>query len=267
MRQLLFKPGELTLAHVEGRRVRYLHPWRLFLVINVLYFLVQPFSGFGGYNNSLRSQMERQVYSDWSDIPGKVLEQVRLDLRETLVAEGVSVDSLGSEVHRSRGSTAFRDYEERFNQRSSTLSRSLILLFIPCFAVLLWLLFVRSKDALAADHAVFATHFMSWQLLAMGCVYLPLVGLASRLAIWLAGGPVEFSEILEANPGLDWLLNFIGEQSTLIFIVVYLYLAARRAYGDGRGAAALRASALTVANVPLIWAYRFLLFWLTYWTV
>src|SRR5207245_1863262 len=37
---LLFKPGYLTREFLEGRRVRYLPPLRLYLVLSVLFFLV-----------------------------------------------------------------------------------------------------------------------------------------------------------------------------------------------------------------------------------
>jgi Protein of unknown function (DUF3667) len=41
---LLFKPGFLTLEFLSGRRVRYLPPLRLYLVLSVLFFLVLGFS-------------------------------------------------------------------------------------------------------------------------------------------------------------------------------------------------------------------------------
>ncbi len=37
---LLFKPGHLTLEYLEGRRVRYMPPFRMYLVISVLFFLL-----------------------------------------------------------------------------------------------------------------------------------------------------------------------------------------------------------------------------------
>jgi len=40
---LLFKPGHLTLEYLEGRRVRYMPPFRMYLVISVLFFLLVSF--------------------------------------------------------------------------------------------------------------------------------------------------------------------------------------------------------------------------------
>lgn len=267
VRVLLFRPGALSLAYVEGRRVSYLHPWRLFLVLNVIYFLVQPFSGFGGYNTAMLSQANRQVYSESLDLRGVLSARMGLELRETLEAEGVDPDSLDRATYESRGRTASRAYEEKFNRRSSTYAGSLILLFIPGFTAILWLLYGRRKDALLADHAVFATHFMAWELLAIGCIYLPMVGLLSRLSIMLAGGRESFFQFLQENPALGTIQNFISEQSSLLVIGLYLYLALRRVYQDSRGGALLRASILVIASVPFLVGYRLILFWLTVWTV
>lgn len=38
MRYLLFKPGKLTLEFVAGRRMAYLPPFRLYLVMSVMFF-------------------------------------------------------------------------------------------------------------------------------------------------------------------------------------------------------------------------------------
>lgn len=40
---LLFKPGFLTVEHVNGRIVRYIHPFRLYLVTSLLFFLLLSF--------------------------------------------------------------------------------------------------------------------------------------------------------------------------------------------------------------------------------
>jgi hypothetical protein len=41
---LWFKPGKLTLEFVAGRRISYLPPFRLYLVLSVIFFLIAPLS-------------------------------------------------------------------------------------------------------------------------------------------------------------------------------------------------------------------------------
>lgn len=43
LKALLFQPGHLTVEHVNGRIVRYIHPFRLFLVTSLLFFLLLSF--------------------------------------------------------------------------------------------------------------------------------------------------------------------------------------------------------------------------------
>lgn len=40
---LLFKPGHMTVEHVNGRIVRYIHPFRLYLVTSLIFFLLLSF--------------------------------------------------------------------------------------------------------------------------------------------------------------------------------------------------------------------------------
>ena len=60
---LLKKPGFLTKEYLNGKRTLYLKPLQLFLLINLLYFLIQPFTIAQGFNNTLNSQIHRQIYS------------------------------------------------------------------------------------------------------------------------------------------------------------------------------------------------------------
>jgi hypothetical protein len=43
LKALFFKPGHLTVEHVNGRIVRYIHPFRLYLVSSLLFFLLLSF--------------------------------------------------------------------------------------------------------------------------------------------------------------------------------------------------------------------------------
>lgn len=45
MALLLFKPGRLTLEYIEGRRVRYVEPLRLYLSFSIIFFAVFKLSG------------------------------------------------------------------------------------------------------------------------------------------------------------------------------------------------------------------------------
>ncbi len=71
-RTLVTRPGALTAAYMEGRRAPYLRPVQLFLTANLIYFVVQPYSGFNGFNTTLESHMHRQVYSESMRVEGRI---------------------------------------------------------------------------------------------------------------------------------------------------------------------------------------------------
>lgn len=43
LKALFFKPGQLTVEHVNGRIVRYIHPFRLYIVTSLVFFLLLSF--------------------------------------------------------------------------------------------------------------------------------------------------------------------------------------------------------------------------------
>ena len=63
VRLLVTRPGELTRRYMSGRRVGLVGPVQLFLTCNLVYFVVQPYTGYSGYNTPLSSHVDRQFYS------------------------------------------------------------------------------------------------------------------------------------------------------------------------------------------------------------
>lgn len=47
---LIFKPGKLTNEYIAGRRVNYLPPFRIYLILSILFFLVAAIPDFTGFN-------------------------------------------------------------------------------------------------------------------------------------------------------------------------------------------------------------------------
>ena len=55
---LLFRPGQLTEDYLEGRRVRYVPPFRMYLVLGIVFFLL---ANLGGVRNGLAGSASRRV--------------------------------------------------------------------------------------------------------------------------------------------------------------------------------------------------------------
>lgn len=222
---LFREPGLLVREFLAGRRKPYLGPIQLFLLANLLFFLAVPFTGTSIFSNPLRSHLFQQSHSG---LAVQAMRNRNLDLE----------------------SPDFVTFEARFDQATEVYARSLIIILVPFFALLLYgTRFWRREAALA--HIVMALNYLSVLMLVM-------------LAIGVAG------HVLLLIPGArEALLR--SEQPLLLVLLAalggYLYFALRRAYGDSRVAAALRALVLAPGTILLIVLYQVILFFTVFYTV
>ena len=78
---LLMQPGFLTREYFAGRRARYLQPFRLYIVISVLFFLVSALLNFGSGNSVIeinKSLSQQQCTGVHTDLPGRKWLEPRL---------------------------------------------------------------------------------------------------------------------------------------------------------------------------------------------
>jgi hypothetical protein len=211
-RQLLLHPGRLTLDYYQGRRIQYLKPIQLFLIVNVIFLLIAI--GNGLFDFSLEEYMGFGTPSN------------RQLVTQAIARQGIS----------------FEAYAAAFDHNEEILRKSLIFLLAPLFAIVVWMLYYRSRRYYA-EHLVFSIHFFSFFWLFTTCAGLPVAFLAARAGI---------------RPD-NVLLPFI-EISTL----VYLYLMLRTVYAQGRLITLARAFVCLAAVYALLDAYRILLFFGTY---
>lgn len=246
LKGLFFKPGFLTVEYVNGRVSRYTHPFRLYLVSSVIFFLLVSFLStqalsrvsFGGERPSARmagdsaavAQIDSVLIAE--DLPAETEASLRAT-REQITAR---MDSLRARRSSERGGqepgtfnvdTAevqidadwirkpVRQKLARLNGLptreavQSLLSDflsyvpTLMFILLPVFAAVLKLLYIR-RGRYYAEHFVFLLHVHSF-------VYLLLTGLLllrERVAGWL-------------------------ELSLMAWLLVYIYLAIHRVYGQG----------------------------------
>jgi hypothetical protein len=151
-RQLLFHPGRLTLDYYQGRRIQYLKPIQLFLIINLLFLLFAI--GNGLFDFTLEESMSFGS------------SYVRQLVTREIARKGIS----------------FEDYAAAFDHNEEILRRCLIFLLVPLFAIVVWTLQYRSRRYYA-EHLVFSVHFFSFFWLFTTCTGLPIAVLAERAGI------------------------------------------------------------------------------------
>lgn len=137
IRSLFSRPGQLTVEYVEGRRTRYMRPFQMFVLVNVIFFLV------------LTDADLFRAPAKWY-FPNPVV-QSRVD--DLIAKSGWTMEELTI----------------RYDQASSDWAKGLIVLMIPVVGLVLGL-FLWGRPA--GLHIVYATHFLTFFL-----AYLPLMAL------------------------------------------------------------------------------------------
>lgn len=221
-RNLLTRPGVLTVAFLQGRRKQFLGPVSLFLIANVVFFAAESLTGSKVFTVPLDSHLHTQPWSEFV---------------QPLVAERIAG------MH-----TTMERYAVVFDRAVALKARSLIICMALFFALVPMLTFIRSRRPLVA-HAVFSLHFYSFLLLIM-CVAIAVEALpgwlgaadfaserldyvvsstlllASAGYLYLASGPVYgargFARILQTlTLTLGVGVIVLGYRFALLFITLY----------------------------------------------
>lgn len=146
LRAVVFKPGALTIAYLEGQRKSYIKPLQLFLVANLLFFGTQSLTHENIFSTTLASHLDGQ---DWSPFAQDIVAR-------RLAATGRTMET----------------YAPLFDRAILLNAKSLIFLMALVFTAILPLLFRRS-GRLFVGHAVFALHLYAF-LLILFCAALGL---------------------------------------------------------------------------------------------
>jgi hypothetical protein len=244
---LLFRPGHLTAEYVQGRIVRYLPPFRLYLVSSLLFFVLLPWlTNLGGLEDQIQEGMTRAdsiAAAEGDTVRAAEVDTVaagrlpgggraRVTLGESNVNLNLGIDDttrvprllrpanrhlLATEA-RLKGmppGEAFRTVRTAFMENLPTG----VFLMMPFFAGILKVLYVRRKR-FYVEHFVFALHVHAFTFLTfLLLLLLPWQWMNAVLSLWL---------------------------------MLYVFLAMKRVYGQG--------FVKTAAKYLLLgWAYSLML--------
>jgi hypothetical protein len=236
---LLFRPGRLTRDYIEGKRVRYVEPLRLYLSFSIIFFAIFKLGGntFGTVTPEAAParQVEASAPARQNGADGKtaVLVPKGEDLDEAVAGaekrkkrpdglieldegDGEWLQNKAASIHPTLGKKVEHFSNLPDHERNAALQRAFssyapyaIFALMPVFAALLKLLYLGSGRRYG-EHLLFALHtnafaFLTLSLLLILPDFVPLVG-----------------------PGL------------MIWLVFYLPTAMRKVYGGRRLVTALR---------------------------
>ena len=217
LRRLLTRPGLLAADHVRGARRGHVHPLRLFLLCNLAYFLLQPFTPYNTFHTGLRTHMAGLSYSGWA---ARVVERRTAETGEEL-------DTL----------------RLRFDASARTTSKVLLIALAPALAAVLALLHRRRGWV---EHLVLALEFLSFLLLYV-CLALPFLML---LAWWgLRPLGLDASVLMRELPST---LQFAGASALWLAVAQRRFYGTSRAASALRSLAAVGGLALAVQAYRLL---------------
>ena len=228
LRFLLTSPGRLTADYLRGRRKPYIPPLQLFLICNLIFFLLHPL--IGGMN-TLTTDLDTHLHYMWHSA-----------IAQSLVAPRLAARALTPEA-----------YAATFNPAAVTQAKTLVILLVPIFSLASMALYWRHRRHWAA-HLVFAIHVCAFWLLFI-CASLMLTNLALRLL-----------RDIHVFPSADAVTR-CGLTLSLVVMTAYLYRAARVAFSkESAWITFAKAAALSIALELSLQAYRFVLFFITFWS-
>lgn len=255
---LLRRPGALTRAWWIGRRRPYLGPVQVFVLVSVVFFLASPFDLF---STPLRFHLHVDFLAHRDAARDLVHRRIAPELDRTTFMREVAPAPRSAEAGSDPATggphaaalARYRAFEREFDQRTTTLARSLVFVMIPLFAIASWLGACLLRGPRAATlHIVHATHFQAAVQM-------------SSIALGLLLPPPLIVGVLRAS-GVDAMRRLDLAYSLLFFLVLAIWLgfAARRLFDFGPVRALVYAGLLTAALVWIWSLYRALLFFLVF---
>jgi len=227
LRLLITKPGLLPKEYCSGVKIKYAKPLQLFFLVNVLYFLMLSLGFFNTFNTPLKIHLNNTSHSS---------------IAKSMVEEKLA----------SRNITA-EEFEKKFDARVNVLSRTLIIVIVPIFAFALYLLFIN-KRRMYTENFIFSLNFLTWLLI---------------YKIFFEGFLVLIINIFGKmfNDYYQTIMSD-GVMSLMLFtaIGIYSFFAVRRFYGEVRWVSFVKALIIPFIFLYTLFAYRFILFLVTFYT-
>lgn len=210
IKMLLTKPGKLTMAYWEEKRMRHIPPVSLYILISAVYFLISavvPDEG-PGFRTSVRQpgQPVLRIDTGAAEIQGVTSHSV-LDTGalapsdDSLGSLGIWVKHKAEAIKKKHGDTG-KYIKESFQHNMPKI----FFFMIPWLAFTLRMLYLRRQDLYFVDHSIFSLHYH---------------------AFWFA-----LLTVVELLPSHGWwqILEFIA----YLVAFIYLMIALHRVYGTSK---------------------------------
>ena len=237
---LLARPGHLTADYLQGRRARYMPPFRMYLVLSLLFFVVafyDPAEQFALLYDDPPVEAATTTDTGSEDSASTLDIRVgdadatatcKVDADDVAGLRAVFGERITQEKLQSVCDRMFADGGKSFAGRILDNVPAGLILLLPVMALVLKVLYPLSRRYYV-EHLLFFVHFHSFffLVLTLQIVYSRIGSLVG------APGPVVVLPVVASS----------------LYIPVYLFIAMRRVYGQGRLLTLLKYLVLLAAYV------------------
>lgn len=185
--KLIFRPGRLTRAYLDGHRASQIPPFRLFLVALLLVFFFGGM-GLGGDRAHPKTPADLNLNFETLDAAaakGDVTPKDRADFQQAIKA--MKAKSAGNKSWWGARKQRIKENPEVFVMALEQWGHRFAILMLPIAALMLSVLFLFKKGVYVFDHLIFSMHSLSFQGLLVSTCFIGAiwVGWAWQL-LWLA---------------------------------------------------------------------------------
>ena len=202
---LLLKPGKLSDAYVIGLRKPFMKPFQIFILINILFFLIlSNVDIFRIPSSELFNEIDLRGYNITKIVEQKIIETNKTENEIALI----------------------------YDLKSSLVAKTYVIILIPLFSLVFALLFIRKKIQIG-KHIIFSTHLFSFLILIiilwMSIIFLlPKIHLDNiylikipLLIIWILYMGIAIKQFYKSTWLYTIVSTFIGIVAFMVFIDAY----------------------------------------------
>ncbi|MGI9293917.1 MAG: DUF3667 domain-containing protein [Pseudomonadales bacterium] len=210
---LIFRPGHLTAEYLRGRRMLYIPPFRLYLVLSLIFFLLNSIDDerrFIAVNGDAAVQQSAennaQATDQVADADGEesLCDDIEVEISNPRLAKIINYERV------EKICLTMQQDPQRFFDGLLENMPAMMFVFLPLIAWVMDLLYVRTSRYYV-EHLLFVVHYHALAFLLMSLDHVMYL-----LSGWMAA-------LKPASEAIDTAISF--------YLFVYLYLALRRVYG------------------------------------
>lgn len=210
---LVFRPGHLTAEYLRGRRVQYIPPFRLYLVLSLTFFLLNSIdderkfiviNGDAAVQQSAAGEVETADQVADADGKESLCDDITFEISPPWLARIINRERVKNICL-----TAQQD-PQRLSDGLFENMPAMMFVFLPLIAWVMDLLYIRTSRYYV-EHLLFVVHYHALTFLLMS-----LGGVMYLFSGWIAALAPASSAL---NTGVS------------LYLLGYLYFALRRVYG------------------------------------